>query len=695
MKKINLILLAILITAVSFSLIEKGNLKGIVKDAKTNAPSAYTNLQLIKGASIAKAVQTDLDGKYSFNYIEPGYYTLLCFNSAGYDTLKIDSLKIKSGMNEDLDIKLSNKPKGELKTVKITTAKSKPMYAKDSRKTTRTLESVSFRGSRADGTSYYVDSEIAIGEHSSKKMSTKGRSLDYSSYDVTEDLAISKPDKKPTFESKVRHSVLTAGEVRDFNKWNLWEDLTSGSMKEYTKIWGLIPSKRYTVQLLNKINLPLVNRKVTLINKDGKVVFETRTDNTGKAELWSNVQINMKTTPLSNPTIKIQSNGKNYSIKRAKEFSKGINTLKIKESCNQSNEVDILFAVDATGSMGDEINYLKSDLKNLIKKVKTNNKDLQFNFGGIYYRDKTDKFLTNNSEFSSNENELINFIRSGSANGGGDFPEAVDAAMDVALNQMKWRENARTKIMFLLLDAPPHRDSLTALKIQRLTLEAAKRNIRIVPVGCSGIDKSTEYLMRTMALMTNGNYIFLTDHSGVGNPHIKPSTDEYKVETLNDVMARTIQEFIFVPSCDNKTKKEVLQDTLVVSSSQIIDRVIIDSNLSIKWPNGKDSLPILIDTVQVNQDTTDMKDTLQQVMFKAYPNPTNGPLTIEVSPDIKVIYLSDFTGKILEKYTFNMGETKTSMQLKQYPAGTYIIRAWQNGKWVIGKIILTNRKRYD
>ncbi|MEZ4986299.1 MAG: hypothetical protein R2795_14880 [Saprospiraceae bacterium] len=64
--------------------------------------------------------------------------------------------------------------------------------------------------------------------------------------------------------------------------------------------------------------------------------------------------------------------------------------------------------------------------------------------------------------------------------------------------------------------------------------------MQIIPISCSGVDKSTEYLMRCMALATNGTYTFVTDHSGIGNSHIEPSTDVYKVEYLNDVITRLI-----------------------------------------------------------------------------------------------------------------------------------------------------------
>ena len=42
-------------------------------------------------------------------------------------------------------------------------------------------------------------------------------------------------------------------------------------------------------------------------------------------------------------------------------FSQGINHIQLNRSCAASNKVEIAFVVDATGSMGDEIEYLMND----------------------------------------------------------------------------------------------------------------------------------------------------------------------------------------------------------------------------------------------------------------------------------------------------------------------------------------------
>ena len=64
--------------------------------------------------------------------------------------------------------------------------------------------------------------------------------------------------------------------------------------------------------------------------------------------------------------------------------------------------------------------------------------------------------------------------------------------------------------------------------------------IKIVPVSASGINKGTEYLLRSFAMATNGTYVFITNDSGVGNEHIEATVGEYQVEKLRDLIARLI-----------------------------------------------------------------------------------------------------------------------------------------------------------
>jgi len=507
-------------------------------------------------------------------------------------------------------------------------------------------------------------------------------------YDLTESIT----DKKSKGESdvvggytetNVKSGMLTAGEVHDFSKWDLWTDITEDQLSQYKAVWEIYPLNRYCVQLTSKDGKPLIDTKVELKNQNGITLWSAKTDNTGKAELWGGIfDENYKEDAGNYISIDHQKNI--YSISNPKKFHDGVNVLSIKSECKIPTNVDIAFVVDATGSMSDEINYLKAELQDIIERAGKEHSDLTFNLGSVFYRDNGDAYLTIKSDLSSDISKTIEFIKAQYAGGGGDFPEAVDAGLDAAINQLVWSESAIAKICFLVLDAPPHENAEVKANLERITTEAANKGIRIVPVTCSGIDKSTEYLMRSMALATNGTYVFLTDDSGIGGSHIKPTTDKYEVEYLNGLILRLINQYVLTPTCDNKLAidEETIKDTSYV----VNDEILVDVNIS-----ENDSTNLITDNTDIedNSDNTDIQDVPYDYSkgIKYYPNPTSGVLNIELEGDIKELYLADNSGKLLERYIIE-DEEFLQFDLSSYPSGMYFIQYLNKDKWKAGQVVL-------
>ncbi len=211
--------------------------------------------------------------------------------------------------------------------------------------------------------------------------------------------------------------------------------------------------------------------------------------------------------------------------------------------------MDIVFTVDATSSMSDEIHYLKSELLDVIDKIQETNDDIEFRTGSVFYRDLRDEYLTRVSPLSSNKDDIIDFVMKQNASGGGDKPEAVDDALEETLN-LDWNIDA-LKLVFLILDAPPHEDEETMKNIRRQIKEAAEKGIKLIPITASGIGRETEFLMKFLAMMTNGTYVFITDDSGIGEAHLAPVVTDYEIEKLNDCMVRLITQYSKSYSCNN------------------------------------------------------------------------------------------------------------------------------------------------
>ena len=356
---------------------------------------------------------------------------------------------------------------------------------------------------------------------------------------------------------------LTAGEVNDFSKWNYWQDIALPVLDQYKKTWKFFPDKRVSVQLTNFDNNPIIGKKLKLINDNNETVWESVTDNRGNAELWIS---SILTQQNISGNYRIEDEFGNVLSQNAKEFRNGQNLIKINESCTKKRALDLVFVVDATRSMGDEINYLKSELLDVLKKVEANLKNINVRYGSVFYRDHGDDYVTRKFDFSNDAENLIDFIKKQNANGGGDHPEAVVEALESSVDELSWSNGNATKIMFLLLDAPPHLSDENIEKLHRKIKLAAKKGITIIPIAASDTDKQTEYLMRTFALLTNGTYTFLTNESGIGNNHIKPTASEYEVEKLNDLLLRLILQRSTAPDCKNGVVKEFINKKLEVES---------------------------------------------------------------------------------------------------------------------------------
>ncbi len=118
--------------------------------------------------------------------------------------------------------------------------------------------------------------------------------------------------------------------------------------------------------------------------------------------------------------------------------------------------VDVVFVVDATGSMHDDIDAVKGDMRQILDHLSRRNPD--YRIGVVAYRDIADIFLTRTVLFlEADDTRIQTAIASIKVDGGDDWREHVYAGINTALDGQPWRHNASQHII-LMGDAPPHED---------------------------------------------------------------------------------------------------------------------------------------------------------------------------------------------------------------------------------------------
>jgi hypothetical protein len=628
----------------SFSLSAQ-SLSGNLRSESTEEVLGYGNVDIFQNEKLVASVLTDKLGNFNVA-LDTGSYQCV-INYADHlpitKSIRVESDEV-ADFNMEVDPTLPVAPKLDDYEIGETSARS--------------LESVAVSSTKGRGSRMFRGKKSSAPVYHSEGYSSGYTASDYSG------------GGKLGGSESLRSGALTAGEINDYSKWKMWQDISDSELKSYADSWAIAPKGRYTLELRSQSGLPLADAIVQLFANRSKVIYSARTDNTGKAELWyTTIGEEVVRKGLS---IKIDYRGQKEELKNVTPFDEGVNHVMMRVECSEMNNVDIAFVADATGSMGDELNYLKEEMNDIIFKSKQISSTLNFHFANVFYRDEgTEEYVTRQMDFSRILSKSVKFIDNQRAGGGGDYEEAVEVALDSAINNLNWNVEARTRIIFLILDAPPHNTEINQKKLNELMRKAAEKGIRIVPVGASGINKSTEYLMRTLAIATNGTYTFLTDHSGIGGSHIEPSTDEYEVETFNDILVRIVKSYTYMPDCEqNIPDLDLNYPDSLVSSVPTIDS---------------------LDSANTNpRDSININNPIErpEVKWSYYPNPTNGIINVKADTDIEELFITDLTGKLLQSIKKLEKDQVYRVDLSQYVTGIYLIRYLHEEKWITGKVVL-------
>ncbi len=342
---------------------------------------------------------------------------------------------------------------------------------------------------------------------------------------------------RPPRGSEPQAGLLTAGEHDDLLNPLLYAHYIKRSDlgQKIRDLPTLDTSRLLTIEVTDDGGTPMPFAKVEITCSDGNKLALTTQAN-GRAIFFPELDrlspdMTIRVTQVGDGVVKPRP----YKLS-SQAGSDALSMVVQKGTAQAVRKMDLVLVVDTTGSMGDELRFLQVELDAILDRLKKRHANVDIQLGFVFYRDVGDEYVTRSFPLSTNFQTRQTNLSQQSANGGGDYPEAMDEALIRAAG-LEWRNDAVRSVL-LVADAPPHNELMGKSWAAAENLRA--KGVHITPIAASGVADEAEYIMRAMAAATQSRYVFLTDDSGVGNPHAKPAIDCYLVTRLDNAVQRVL-----------------------------------------------------------------------------------------------------------------------------------------------------------
>ena len=176
--------------------------------------------------------------------------------------------------------------------------------------------------------------------------------------------------------------------------------------------------------------------------------------------------------------------------------------------------IDVVFALDTTGSMDGLIAGAKAKIWAIASRIAAGQPTPDLRIGLVAYRDRGDEYVTRVFHLSRNMDEVYSNLMSFSANAGGDRSEDVIQAMQDSIHKMQWDKSSNTlRIIFLVGDSPAHEDYGDEPSLREVGRQASAAGIVVNTIRC-GDASDTESMWRRVASWTGGGYASVAQSGG-------------------------------------------------------------------------------------------------------------------------------------------------------------------------------------
>lgn len=191
---------------------------------------------------------------------------------------------------------------------------------------------------------------------------------------------------------------------------------------------------------------------------------------------------------------------------------------------NERPQIDVVFALDTTGSMGGLIQAAKEKIWSIASSMAQGQPAPAIRIGLVAYRDRGDAYVTQVVDLSSDLDSVYAKLMDFTADGGGDGPESVNQALNDAVNKISWSQNPKAyKVVFLVGDAPPHIDYQDDVKYPATLSLAKQRGIIVNAIQCGQLP-GTQGEWQQIAQLGQGQYFQVGQAGGavaVATPYDK------------------------------------------------------------------------------------------------------------------------------------------------------------------------------
>lgn len=446
MRTLAVLLLTFMFTQNIFA--SGGIISGTVRDNETHAPLSGVAIKILK---LKRAVTSNDSGYFEIKDIPPGDYQII-FTQLDYEQ-KVLSVTVKQDSVLRLNVFLEKTPSGHLDDFMVPPEKE-------------------HKGHHPEPVSgHHKTFEVRSSKHHSPGPRSSGLKAGYADDNRQFNYFVKFLRK---YKSKVKHFALPIDE----------------------RIW---------LTVVDANNRPVLNARVQVF-EDGKLLDVGKTYADGSFFIYPRV-IGLKGNRLH---VVIDYNGAHRELDLERNGMRKIRVdLTVPRAQFQQIPLDLLFILDTTGSMGEEIERLKNTLQIINDNLTALVPRPAIRFGLVLYRDRDDDYVTKRIPFTSDLQKIQDVLKKVRAEGGGDTPEDLQAALKVAMQEMEWRPDA-IRLCYVITDAPAHLDYHEDFTYVRAAQLAKQKGIKIFAVGTGGLDITGEYMLRQLAQFTYGKYIFLT-----------------------------------------------------------------------------------------------------------------------------------------------------------------------------------------